>query len=119
MSNHQYIVQNTRGLQLRSLLECMPGSRRYVKEFVKDCDINMMTSSFFGNRHELGDPYGFYIGQIATNYGTPVFHMPGFASTGQAKNQSLAICHTGKTGAVSLSVLICFFMNMLYGAQKS
>ncbi|HDL0548065.1 ATP-binding protein [Staphylococcus aureus] len=118
MSNHQYIVQNTRGLQLRSLLECMPGSRRYVKEFVKDCDINMITSSFFGNRHELGDPYGFYIGQIATNYGTPVFHMPGFASTGQAKNQSLAICHTGKTGGgKSFGANLLFYEYAIWGAK--
>ena len=39
-------LQNTYGLQLRSLLECLPGSRRYVTEFIQDVDINAVTASF-------------------------------------------------------------------------
>lgn len=90
-------LQNTYGLQLRSLLECLPGSRRYVTEFIQDVDINAVTASFFGNRQELGDEYGYYAGRTLS--GTAVYVLPGLAASGAALTQSLVTVYTGKTGS--------------------
>ena len=90
-------LQATYGLQLRSLLDCLPGSRRYVTEFLQDIDLNALTASFFGNRRELGDDYGYYEGR--TNGGMPVFRRPGRAASSETKMASLVSVNTGKTGS--------------------
>lgn len=89
-------LQNTYGLQLRSLMECLPGSKRYVTEFIQDVDVNAVTASFFGNRQELGDDYGAYLAR--TLEGKPVYYMPGLAASGTVATQSLVMVATGKTG---------------------
>ncbi|WP_238810575.1 MULTISPECIES: ATP-binding protein [Bacillus subtilis group] len=109
-------LQNTFGLQLRSLMECLPGSRRYVTEFIQDVDVNAVTSSFFGNRQELGDDYGSYIGRTAS--GTSVFMRPGRAASAQTSTQSLVRVLSGKTGAgKSMAGNSLIYEGALYGTK--
>lgn len=109
-------LQNTYGLQLRSLMECLPGSRRYVTEFIQDVDINNVTSSFFGNRQELGDDYGAYIGRTST--GTPVFMRPGRGAAAKTSTQSLVRVLSGKTGAgKSMAGNLLVYEGALYGTK--
>lgn len=109
-------LQNTYGLQLRSLLECLPGSRRYVTEFIQDVDINAVTASFFGNLVELGDDYGAYMGR--TTSGDPVFMRPGRAAAAKNLSQSLVTTFSGKTGTgKSMAGNSYLYESCVYGAK--
>lgn len=115
-ASYGFTLQATYGLQLKSLLECLPGSRRYVTEFMQDVDINAITSSFYGNVVELGDDWGYYEGR--TTSGDPVYRLPGRAAEAETKTQSLVRAYTGKTGSgKSVSVNNSIYETVIAGGR--
>lgn len=109
-------TQNTYGLQLRSMMEALPGSRRYVTEFIQDCDVNVVASSFFGVRRDLGDPYGFYFGRSDDD--APVFQIPAYAASGAGKTSAVAVVFSGETGAgKSMAANQYVYESALFGAK--
>ncbi|MDQ8094896.1 ATP-binding protein [Bacillus amyloliquefaciens] len=109
-------LQNTYGLQLKSLMECLPGSPRYITQFLQDIDVNGVTASYFGVKQKLGDPYGAYAG--FTDKGQAVFHLPGRAASGKADTQSLVQVFTGKTGGgKSMAANNILYETALYGGR--
>lgn len=109
-------TQNTYGLQLRSLMESLPGSRRYVTAFMQDCDVHVVAASFFGIRRDLGDPYGFYLGRSDSDM--PVYQIPGYAASGAGQTSAVAVVFAGETGAgKSVAANQYIYESALFGAR--
>lgn len=113
---HYIDLQATYGLQLKSLMESLPGSPTYIHQFIQDLDFNGLTASFIGNQQELGDDYGAYQGRTSAN--VPVWLRPGRAAEATTLMQSLFKVYAGKTGnGKSMAANQDIYETVMYGGR--
>ncbi|AFU17995.1 putative ATP/GTP-binding protein (plasmid) [Bacillus thuringiensis MC28] len=100
--------------------EFIPGSRRYVNDYIHFMEPGVLAAGMFGATQDLGDNIGFYIGTTGI-LNKAVYMTPSLAATNTVANQktsALSVAVTGSTGSgKSFGTNLIVYLAVLGGAQ--